>query len=163
MKKMNNSNSEKKYHTSDVLSILNTPIFKVMLGVAVLSAFTWGMFLEINRVLGYSHLGTFHYRNNVGLLTYSLTALISALLSGSVLYKGIRENHWSSGDMNVFYGGLLLALVLLLAGMEYLLFGEWEYTGVSLFFLIKNLVLVGLFLFLIRVWRMEKQQRRENQ
>lgn len=138
-------------------SIVNSPTFKAGMLLALFTSLVWGIFIEVTNALDITYLFTWHLRNNVALLTYSLTALLSVLFSSSILYKGYTNQYWTPIEALVFYAGLLMALLLLSAGFEFIVYGEWQLRNSAWLGWLKNALIIFFTLLLIRLWILEKR------
>ncbi len=131
---------------------------KIVMIPAFCTAFIGGMYWEINRVSMYCPVGTIAVRNNLGILVFTLFALLCGSIAGYVLRSGMQRGQWSEADMLVFYGGLLLGAVFLVLALEFLLLGEFRFENPFPFVIARGILLVLLIWFLVRGWGVEKSK-----
>lgn len=149
----------KKTPPYDWSRLWSTSAFKLALILALVASFCWGVYIEVTQQVREMPLGTLHFRNAMGFVAYTVSALLAVSFSGSVLQKGWRDAEWSRSDSQVFYGGLLLGVILLLSGLEFLFFGEWRFENPFPYAVVKSAAVAGFAVFLLVVWN---QERREN-
>ncbi|MEW6235176.1 MAG: hypothetical protein AB1656_07295 [Candidatus Omnitrophota bacterium] len=124
--------------------------------------FAW-LLAEIKWSSAVSPPGFDRLRNNLSMILFSFLALFSLSLSGAILYEGWKQSRWDNQDALVFYGGLVLGTIFLLAGFQFFLFGELRCNSPVIFYGMKSLNIVLLLLFLTVALRYEwKERRRER-
>lgn len=142
------------------LDLWKSPFIKASVILTLVIAFLFGLYLETTIAFNLTPLGFVHLRNNLGLVVYALIALLFTLFSAAILYRAWRLSRWTAYESHVFYLGLLMGLLYLMNGMEYVLFGEVRLENPVPYYLIKNLFifLVVLLLFRIIFWEWLRQK-----
>lgn len=122
--------------------------------VSLITAFTWGIFLETSLILNQFYFA-WHFRNNFALVTYSLSALLLALLSLGVFYFHLRKSNWSVLQKYLYYIGVIISTLFIITGFEFVLFGEWNLYQFFWLTDIKYLLILVLLIMLMRFWSLE--------
>jgi len=147
---------------SDLKILWRTPFLKGALVVLLLIIGVAGLLMEIKWFGAVRPPGFEHLRNDLSIILFSFLALFSVSLSGAVLYNGWRKSQWNGEDAMVFYGGMLLGIIFLLAGFQFFLFGELRCNNPVIFYGMKSLNVVLLLLFLTGALRYEWKERRKE-
>ncbi len=150
-------------NTEDEITFGSPTFLKFIFLPALLTAFVGGMFWEINRIILILPASIFHLRNELALLFFSSAALFSATVSAFVLRQGLKDSFWDEGSKLVFYGGLLLALVFLITGLEFLFLGEYHFENQFPFFILRSILLILLIIVLLKGLRYERRKRTDTQ
>ncbi|HOJ62037.1 MAG TPA: hypothetical protein PK878_17275 [bacterium] len=137
-----------------------SPFIKTSAILAIVIAFLFGIYLETTVVFNLNPLGFTHLRNNLGLVVYSLIALLFTLFSAAILYRALQLSRWSAYESHVFYLGLLMGLLYLLNGTEYVLFGEIRLENPVPFYFLKNTLIFAVVILLFRIifWEWLRQR-----
>lgn len=130
--------------------------------LAIPTAFFWGVYLQSSLQLGVLPHGLFSWVNNVGLLVYSMTALICGLLAGAVLRRSLRLGRWSPEDSLAFYGGMILGAAFQLTGLQFLIFGEWRMGYPLLRLFLQGGLILLIFLLLVHLLKFEWGRKTED-
>ncbi|MGI6457537.1 MAG: hypothetical protein ACOX5R_22730 [bacterium] len=152
---------KKSYFT--FVSLAGTPVFKIGIIVALFTLFSWGMYLEVLYQVDIFPLGLVHSRNLTGFLSYSMTALLCACFSGTILYRAYQAETWSHSDRSVFWGGILLGYLFFISGFEFILYGEWQYRMTHTYLFFKFVFVLGIAVYLILAWKNERIHSRDEE
>ncbi len=114
----------------------------------LLTGFFWGAFFDSIRMMDFYPPGALYMQNSMGILAFSMMGLFCGSISGFVLYRSFKQRHWTAEDALVFYGGMLVGLLCLARGYEYLLYGEWRAEPSALLMTFQSILLVLLLGFL---------------
>ncbi len=133
------------------MDLWKSPLIKASAVLTLVLAFLFGLYLETTMAFNLTPLGFSHLRNNLGLVVYTLIALLFTLFSAAILYRAWRSSRWSAYEAHVFYLGLLMGLLYLMNGVEYVLFGEIRLENPAPYYLIKNLFIFLVVLLLLRI------------
>ncbi len=145
----NNSNSHDDAPSG--VSILRSPIAIGAAIVGLVDAFVWGLKYEVERIAQSNPLGTYELSYYLGLTSNALLALFLVLTSAVILCNGYKKMQWSSLEQNIFYLGLLLGIVYLMSGFEYLFWMDWQYINPVPFIMVKSAFIGLAVVFLIRM------------
>lgn len=141
-------------HGDDFKVLRNTPVFKWTVITAFISAIVGGVYFELQWFVSILPPGILPLRNYVGLLFFALLALLCVSVSGAVLYQGMKNRNWNDNESVVFYGGIVLALIFLLTGMQFFLFEIFDGGNIFMFYFVKLgnlLLLIGFLAYAVRL------------
>jgi hypothetical protein len=136
-------------------SLWRAPLVRAAAVLAIPTAILWGVYLQSSLQLGLIPHGLYSWVNNVGLLVYSMTAMLCALLAGAVLLRSLKLQRWQPEDRLAFYGGLILGAAFQLTGLQFLVFGEWRLGYTFLRFILQGGTLLLIFLLLVQLLKFE--------
>ncbi len=137
----------------DFKALGKTPVFKWTVITAFISAIMGGIYFELQWFVSILPPGILPLRNYVGLLFFALLALLCVSVSGAVLFQGMKNRNWNDNESVVFYGGVVLALIFLLTGMQFYLFEIFNGGNIYLFYFVKLgnlLLLIGFLVYAVR-------------
>ena len=103
-----------------------------------------------------------HLRNNLGLAVCSFVALFFCMISVFTLFKGIKQSRWTRMESLTFNLGLLLSLIYLMSGLQYLLFAEWMNPHTFYFYFIKTAITFCAIYVLLRMFEQALVERRQK-
>lgn len=135
---------------TEAVNLNDLPFLKSMALAVLFGAMLWGIYIHAGTIASRFPIGTYRFLHFLCSILYFFVSMIALLLGGSVLYKGLQSARWSESESDLFYGAILVSLLFLITGLQFLLSEIWMAYSPFLFLLGKIIVTGLLIGFLVR-------------
>ncbi|MGC9328083.1 MAG: hypothetical protein ACP5I1_10655, partial [Candidatus Hinthialibacter sp.] len=119
--------------------------------IGAIDAFCWGLYLEALRISDYNPLGTLDLTHHLGMAAYCLLSLLFMLICTGLLYNYDPFSTWPQKEKDLYYLCMMLSIVFLMTGYEFLFWSDWRYWDPTPFILAKGFFVGMVVVFLLRV------------
>lgn len=107
--------------------------------------------MEAVRIASYNPLGTPALTHQLGMTAYCLLSLLLLLICAGILHRPENSAPWPPKEKDLYYLCMMLSIVFLMTGYEFLFWSDWRYWDPTPYILTKGFFVGMSVVFLLRV------------